>query len=65
MKHLRKNRKWSQVDLAAKLGNNFQNISSLERGEFNPTLFSVDNIAKAFEMTLTDFINGFENLLFE
>jgi len=31
--------KWSQADLATKIGNNYQNISRLERGEISPTLF--------------------------
>ena len=60
VKHLRKLNGMSQIDLADKLGNNYQNISSLERGEFAPTLYAVSFIAKAFEMSLGELIIAFE-----
>jgi len=41
---------WSQAELAAKVGNNFQNISRLERGETTPTLFWCYKLAEAFEI---------------
>ena len=47
---------WSQSDLAAKLGNNYQNISRLERGETSPTLEWCYRLAEAFGMEMTDFI---------
>ncbi|MCW3076705.1 MAG: hypothetical protein JWO32_1314 [Bacteroidetes bacterium] len=46
----------SQTGLAAKVGNNFQNISRLERGEISPTLFWCYKLADAFEMDLADLI---------
>lgn len=49
-------RGWSQSDLAAKMGNNFQNISRLERGETSPTLEWCYRLALAFDMKMIDFI---------
>jgi len=48
--------KWSQATLADKLGNNYQNISRIERGELSPTLFWCLKLAEAFEMDLQTFI---------
>lgn len=50
---------WSQPDLADKVGNNFQNISRLERGEISPTLFWCYKLADAFNMDLADLIKEF------
>ena len=50
---------WSQAYLASKVGNNFQNISRLERGEITPTLFWCYKLAEAFEMDLADLIKEF------
>lgn len=50
---------WSQADLAGKLGNNYQNISRLERGEITPTLYWCYTLASAFEMDLADLIKEF------
>jgi len=49
VKDKRKELKLSQSDLAAKVGNNAQNISRLERGEVSPTLFWFFKLAEAFE----------------
>ena len=51
---------WTQADLASRIGNNAQNISSLERGEFSPTLFSVHKLADAFDLPLNVFLRGFK-----
>jgi transcriptional regulator with XRE-family HTH domain len=51
--------KWSQAELASKVGNNYQNISRLERGEISPTLFWCYRLAVAFEMELSDLIKEF------
>ena len=50
----------SESDLADLMGNNFQNISRLERGLITPTLFWVQNLAEAFELKLSDLIIEFE-----
>ena len=49
----------SQADLASKVGNNYQNISRLERGEISPTLYWCYKLAEAFEMNLSDLIKEF------
>jgi DNA-binding XRE family transcriptional regulator len=51
----------TQSALASILGNNAQNISRLERGEVSPTLFWVKDLAKAFNMSLTQVIAEFES----
>jgi ribosome-binding protein aMBF1 (putative translation factor) len=50
---------WSQADLAAKVGNNYQNISRLERGEISPTLYWCYKLAEAYEINLADLIKEF------
>ena len=50
----------SQPELADLVGNNFQNISRLERGLISPTLFWVSILAKAFDISLSDLIIEFE-----
>jgi DNA-binding XRE family transcriptional regulator len=56
VKRKRAELKISQADLAAKVGNNYQNISRLERGEISPTLFWCYKLADAFEMDMADLI---------
>ena len=46
----RKNRGWSQAELASRMGNNYQNISRIERGDQNPTLFWVYRLSIIFDM---------------
>lgn len=58
--YLRTKHDMTQSDLAARLGNNFQNISRLERGETTPTLFYCERLAKAFDLSLAQFIQEFE-----
>lgn len=54
---------WSQSDLASRMGNNFQNISRLERGEINPTLFWFTSLANAFEMKSSELLAEFEEFI--
>jgi transcriptional regulator with XRE-family HTH domain len=63
LKQLRKEKGITQSELSDILGNNFQNISAMERGEFTPTIHTVHKIAEAFEMSLSEFILGFESFL--
>lgn len=51
---------WDQPELASRLGNNFQNISRLERGETTPTLFWCYKLAEAFELKLSDLLQEFD-----
>ena len=49
----------SQNQLADKLGNNFQNISRIERGEIAPTLYWCYNLSKALDIELEDLLKDF------
>jgi transcriptional regulator with XRE-family HTH domain len=60
IKKLRQEKKWTQPELADKLGNNFQNVSAIERGEFTITIFTAQKIADAFDISLSSLFQGFE-----
>ena len=60
VKFKRAQKNMSQSDLADLMGNNFQNISRLERGLITPTLFWVQNLSEAFELKLSDLVIEFE-----
>ena len=49
----------SQSQLAARIGNNYQNISRLERGEVSPTLYWCSLLAEAVEINLGLLVNQF------
>ena len=51
----------TQSDLASVVGNNPQNISRIERGEVNPTIFWLYQLSEAFGLTLAELIDEFEN----
>lgn len=50
---------WSQLELASRVENNFQNISRLERGDITPTLYWCYKLAGAFEIELSEMIKEF------
>lgn len=53
--YIRKKRlekKWTQEMLADKMGNNFQNISRIERGELSPTLYWCFRLSLVLETEL-------------
>ncbi|BDR52834.1 transcriptional regulator [Bombiscardovia nodaiensis] len=52
--HLRKERHWSQEDLARQLGVSRQTIISIEKGQFNPSLPLAFQLAEAFGLTIED-----------
>lgn len=53
---LRKERGWTQYDLAARL-NRFQSwLNRLERGHAIPTLRTMDDLAAAFEVDATELL---------
>ncbi len=60
IKKLRQENKMTQPELADKLGNNFQNISAIERGEFTITIYTAQKIANAFKISLSSLFKGFE-----
>lgn len=49
----------SQSQLADRIGNNYQNISRLERGEISPTLYWCNLLADALEVKLDELISQF------
>lgn len=57
---LRKEKALTQQDLAEKIGTMKQNISRLEHGDTSPTFYWISNLAKAFDMSLKEFVEGFE-----
>jgi ribosome-binding protein aMBF1 (putative translation factor) len=60
LKQKRLEKGWSQADLAAKIGHNFQNVSRLERGEISPTFYWCSEIlAPALEITLGELTEQF------
>lgn len=60
IRQLRKEKTWNQRDLATKMGNPYQNISRLERGEISPTLYWIGRLSEVFEMSLSEFVEGYE-----
>jgi len=51
---------WLQDDLASAIDNDYQNISRLERGNITPNLYWCHRLAEAFDMSISDFMKGFE-----
>lgn len=49
---LRKNRRWSQEDLALRLGVSRQTIISIEKGRFDPSLPLAFAIARTFDLPI-------------
>lgn len=59
IKELRESKGLSQVDLVGKIEGNIDttNISRIESGRTNPTLYTLHRIASALEVELTDLVN--------
>jgi transcriptional regulator with XRE-family HTH domain len=49
---------WSQDELAFELEIDRSYVSSLERGERNPTLKTIVKISKTFDVTVSDLCQG-------
>ena len=62
IKYLRKERKWSQEDLALEANVNKNYISDLENGRRNPSLDILERIADAFGITLEQLFKGIETI---
>jgi transcriptional regulator with XRE-family HTH domain len=60
IKKLRQENKMTQPELADRMGNNFQNVSAIERGEFTITIYTAQKIANAFEISLPSLFKCFE-----
>ena len=57
IKELRLAKNMSQEDFAFKCGLDRTYITSLERGKRNISLINLEKIAKAFDMSLSEFFN--------
>ena len=62
IKFLRKERKWSQEDLALEDDVNKNYISDLENGRRNPSLEILEKIAIAFNISLSELFKGIETI---
>lgn len=51
---LRAERRWSQGDLAARLGVSRQTVNALERGKYDPSLPLAFRIARLFDRRIED-----------
>jgi transcriptional regulator with XRE-family HTH domain len=58
VQYLREDKGFSQVDLAGKMLGKFDttNISRIESGRTNPTIFTLFRIAEALEVTLNEIL---------
>lgn len=54
---LRTRKGWNQSDLARATGKDRQAIEKLENGKVNPTLYSLLEISKALDISLSKLIN--------
>lgn len=59
IQHLREERCLTQVDLAGKIEGEFDttNVSRIESGRTNPTLYNLYRISKALEVSLSELLN--------
>ena len=62
IKYLRKERKWSQEDLALEADVNKNYICDLENGRRNPSLEILEKIALAFNISLSELFKGIESI---
>ena len=51
---LRRERRWSQSDLAERLGVSRQSVNAIETGKYHPSLPLAFRIAELFELTIED-----------
>ena len=57
LKELRKERNWSQMELSRRSGVSQSFINYLEAGEKQPTLTTLNKLAKAFGVPISDLID--------
>jgi putative transcriptional regulator len=58
VRELRRDRGWSQQHLASLIDVEQAYVSSIERGEYGPSVRRAALIAEAFEITLSDLFSG-------
>lgn len=62
IKYLRKQRAWSQEDLALESNINKNYICDLECGRRNPSLEILERLADAFDISLEQLFKGIESI---
>lgn len=62
IRFLRKERNWSQEDLALEANVNKNYICDLENGRRNPSLDILERIAKALDISLSELFKGIETI---
>lgn len=60
IRNLRKERGWSQEELAHRANFNRSYIGAIERGEISITVDSLDKVACAFEITIEDLFRSLQ-----
>ena len=60
IRYLRKEKKWSQLDLALESNVNRNYISDLEKGRRNPTILVLEKIAIALNIDLATLFKGIQ-----
>ena len=54
IKALRKERAWSQAELASRLGVSRQTVIAIERGKYDPSLRLAFKLARLFEQSIEE-----------
>jgi len=54
IRQLRLAKKLTQADLAAKIGKDYQSIQRVERGDINPSIFYLQEIANGLEVDISE-----------
>ena len=62
VKFLRKQKRWSQEDLALEANINKNYICDLENGRRNPSLDILERLSDAFGITLQELFKGIESI---
>lgn len=62
IRYLRKEKGWSQEDLALEANVNKNYICDLENGRRNPSLDILERIASALKITLSELFKGIESI---
>ena len=62
LRSIRKERKFTLKDLSQRADLSVPYLSDIERGVVNPSVETVQKIAKAYNMTFTDLFNGVEEV---
>ena len=60
LKKMRKNRGWSQSQLAEQIGSHLSHINRIETGKYNPSLDVVQKLANVFNVTIDYLVSDTE-----